>query len=100
MANLRIVYWHDIPAHVVVNEGKESARRQLAQRFQAAIDEAAMRSGEQDMDDYMKAWRKGDPEPCGDDIEAEAEAAVTRLEAEYDKARLSGLIAAGGTKTP
>ena len=97
MASLRIVYWHDIPAHVIVTEGKESARKQLAQRFQVAIDEAAMRSGEENMDAYMKAWRKGDPEPCGDDLEAAAEGAVTRLEAEYDKDRLSGLIASGGT---
>ncbi len=99
MASLRIVYWHDIPAHVIATEGKESARKQLAQRFQVAIDEAAMRSGMEDMDAYMKAWRKGDPEPCGDDLEAAAEDAVTRLEAEYDKDRLGGLIASGGTNS-
>jgi hypothetical protein len=98
MASLSIVYWRDIPAQVMVREGRQSAKRQLAERFQDAIDEAAMRSGAHGTDAYLEAWRKSDPEPCGDDLEAVAEAAQARLEAEYDDARLGRLVAAGGTE--
>ncbi len=98
MANLSVVYWRDIPAQVVVKAGRRSAKRQLTDRFQEAIDEAAMRSGAHGTDAYLEAWRKSDPEPCGDDPEAAAEAAQVRIEAEYDDARLGRLVAAGGTE--
>ena len=44
MAKLTIVYWRDIPAQVIVKAGRNAAKRQLADRFQEAIDIAAMRS--------------------------------------------------------
>ena len=98
MASISAVYWRDIPAQVVVREGRRSAKRQLADRFQEAIDEAAMRSGAHGTDAYLEAWRKSDPEPCGDDLEAAADAAQARFETECDEARLDRLVAAGGTE--
>ena len=98
MANLGIVYWRDIPAQVVVKEGRQTAKRQLDDCFQEAIDDAAMRSGAHGTDAYLEAWRKSGPEPCGDDLEAEAEAAQARIETDYDDARLARLAAAGGTE--
>ena len=98
MASISAVYWRDIPAQVVVREGRRSAKRQLADRFQEAIDEAAMRTGAHGTDAYLEAWRKSDPEPCGDDLEAAADAAQARFETEYDEARLDRLVAAGGTE--
>ena len=44
MAALSIVYWRDIPAQVIVKAGRRTAKRQLPERFQVAIDKAAMRS--------------------------------------------------------
>jgi hypothetical protein len=96
MAQLIIVYWHDIPAQVIVKLGRRSARRELSPRFQAAIDRAAMRSGEHGTDAYLAAWRRSAPEPCGDDIEEEAAGAARRIEAELDEARLAALVGAGG----
>ena len=45
MANLIIISWRDIPAQVIVKRGRETAKVQLSQRFQEAVDRAAMRAG-------------------------------------------------------
>lgn len=96
MAELTVIFWRDIPAQVVARAGRRSAKRELAPRFQAAIDEAAMRAGARDTDAYLAEWRRGAPGPCADDLEAAAAEAASRLEAEYDPARVARLIAAGG----
>jgi Virulence factor len=96
MAQLFIVYWRDIPAQVIARAGRQSAKRELAPRFQEAIDRAAMRSGAHGTDAYLAEWRRAEPSPCGDDLEVEAAAAAERLEAEYDEAKLKALVLAGG----
>jgi hypothetical protein len=96
VANLVITYWRDIPAQVTAKEGRTSARRELSVRFTEAIDMAAMRSGAAGTDDYLKEWRRGDPVPCGPDLEAEAAAAAAKIEADYDKERLVALAKNGG----
>lgn len=98
MAKLTIVYWRDIPAQVIAKEKRTTAKRVLPERFEKAIDRAAMRSGARDSDAYLAEWRRGAPTPCGDDLEAEAAAAAARLEAEFDDDRLAKLVAAGGTE--
>ncbi|MFO1150916.1 MAG: virulence factor [Alsobacter sp.] len=92
MAQLTIVYWRDIPAQVIVKQGRKSAKRELPLRFTEAVDMAAMRSGAAATDDYLADWRRADPVECGDDLEAEAEAAARRLEAEYDAETLKALV--------
>jgi hypothetical protein len=97
MADRVIVYWRDIPAQVIVKAGRRSvAKRELSLRFTEAIDMCAMRAGARDSDAYLAEWRRGEPEACGDDLEAEAEAAASRLEGEYDRDRLKRLIHSGG----
>ncbi len=96
MASLTILYWRDIPSQVIVKAGRKSAKRELSERFIRAIDAAAMRSGASDTDAYLADWRRADPVDCGDDLEAEAQAAADRLEAEYDNARLAALAASEG----
>ncbi|HXV24525.1 MAG TPA: virulence factor [Alphaproteobacteria bacterium] len=96
MADLLVVYWRDIPAQVIVKKGRVSAKRQLSERFEKAIDRAAMRAQLRDTDSYLAEWRRADPEPCGDDLDAEAAAAAERLEAEWTDARLTAAIAGGG----
>jgi len=68
MAELIIVYWRDIPAQVLVRQGRKAARRELPERFIQAIDRAAMRVGAKESDAYLAQWRRGAPEPCGDDL--------------------------------
>ena len=96
MPDVTIVYWRDIPAQVIVGKGRRGAKRQLSERFEQAIDRAAMKSGAADTDDYLAEWRKAAPfsvdgEPA--DIVAQQAA---KLEAEYDQARLKALITNDG----
>lgn len=96
MAQLTVVYWRDIPAQVIVKAGRRSAKRELPPRFSEAIDMAAMRAGAAETDAYLAEWRRADPVPCGDDLEAEADAAATRINDDYDKDRLKRLVVGGG----
>ncbi|MEE8225431.1 MAG: virulence factor [Kiloniellales bacterium] len=96
MARLTIVYWRDIPAQVIVKAGRDNAKRQLSERFEKAIDRAAMRAQLRDTDSYLSEWRRAEPVDCGDNLEAEAEAAAQRLESDYDEDRLRALVSAGG----
>jgi hypothetical protein len=91
MANLIVLYWRDIPSQVIVKSGRTSAKRELSERFVRAIDAAAMHAKASDADAYLADWRRAAPIPCGDDLEAEADAASQRLEAEYDTHRLATL---------
>jgi hypothetical protein len=96
LAERVIVYWRDIPAQVIVKAGRKSAKRELPERFVQAIDACAMRVGAVGTDAYLAEWRRGRPEPCGDDLEAEADATLARLENEYGRDRLRQLVDNGG----
>tara|TARA_B110000211_G_scaffold51475_1_gene56587 strand:+ start:1434 stop:1730 length:297 start_codon:yes stop_codon:yes gene_type:complete len=95
MAKLTIVMWRDIPAQVIVKQGRTSAKRPLEERFEKAVDKAAMRSGLYGSDGYLREWRR-DTTPCGDDLEAVLEATVAQIQSEYTDERLAVLVAAGG----
>ncbi len=96
MADLIVVYWRDIPAQVIIKQGRKSAKRELSLRFTEAIDMAAMRTGAAESGDYLAEWRRADPVPVSDDLEAEADKAVAELEEAYDRERLVALVKAGG----
>lgn len=96
MADVTIVFWRDIPAQVIVGKGRRGVKRVLAERFEQAIDRAAMKSGAADTDDYLAEWRKAAPYPVDGDDKTVAEAEAARLETEYDQPRLKALIENGG----
>jgi hypothetical protein len=95
MASLTVIWWRDIPAQVLAREGRRASKVQLHPRFQVAIDKAASRAGKRAYNDYIEEWRK-QARDCGPDLEAEVNAEVERLEAEFDKHRLAELIQSGG----
>ena len=97
-ASLTILYWRDIPTQVVARAGRATAKAELPKRFMEAVDSAAMRAGLFNSDDYLTHWRRGDPQPCGDDLDTAVADAVASLDAAYDTARLRVLIEAGGTE--
>jgi hypothetical protein len=96
MPAVTLVLWRDIPAQVIVGKGRRGAKAPLPERFEQAIDRVAMKIGARDEDAYLREWRKVEiAEVEGEPAEiAAAEAA--RLDAEYDAARLKGLIEADG----
>ena len=96
MVDVTVVYWRDIPAQVIVGKGRRGAKRQLPERFEQAIDAAAMRLGAKDADAYLAEWRKAPPYQVEGDAADVAEAEATRLETEYDRDRVRKLIANNG----
>ena len=81
-----------------MGKGRRGAKAQLPERFEQAIDRAAMKTGAAGTDEYLAQWRKAAPysvEADGSDLElAQAEAA--RLDAEYDQGRIKTLIENNG----
>lgn len=93
MAEVTVVYWRDIPAQVIVGRGRRGTKVQLSERFEQAIDRAAMRSGAAGTDAYLAEWRKAPPvQREGSDDAAIAAAEAERLERDYGPDRLRALI--------
>ena len=96
MPDVVIVYWRDIPAQVIVGKGRRGAKAQLPERFEQAIDRAAMKIGAEDTDAYLAEWRKAAPYVIEGDQDDIAKSEAARLDAEYDQARIKDLIANDG----
>jgi cvfA/B/C family virulence factor len=96
MASLSVISWRDIPAQVVVRQGRQTAKVQLSARFQEAVDRAAMRAGRGSSDAYLADWKRSDPRPCGEDLQGEAAAEAARIEAAYTDDALESLIRTKG----
>lgn len=97
MAKLITVYWRDIPAQVIAKRGRQTAKVPLAERFQVAIDRAAMRAGKGSSDAYMNDWRR-EAGVCGEDLEVSASAEAERLEQAYGEEELERMIKAKGVR--
>ncbi|NRB00383.1 MAG: virulence factor [Rhodobacteraceae bacterium] len=96
MALITIVYWRDIPAQVIAGKGRRGVKKPLPERFEQAIDRAAMKVGAKDADAYLAEWRKAEPiEISGTDADV-VDAEVARIDAEYTPDRLKALIANDG----
>jgi len=97
MTDVTIVYWRDMPAQVIVGKGRRGAKVQLPERFEQAIDRAAMKSGASGTDDYLEHWRK---ETVSTDLEGAdmdvAKAQADILDRDYDGDRIKALIANEG----
>lgn len=92
MADVTIVYWRDMPAQVIVGKGRRGVKAPLPERFEQAIDRAAMKSGAAESDAYLEGFRKAAPYPI-DGTDADVAAAeAERLDAEFDQDRLKTLI--------
>ena len=96
MASLIIISWRDIPAQVIVKRARETAKVQLSARFQEAVDRAAMRAGKGSSEAYLADWKRSEPRPCGEDLQAEAAAEAARLESRFSDEDLEKLIRAKG----
>ena len=97
MPEVTIVYWRDIPAQVIVGKGRRGSKRPLPERFEQAIDRAAMKSGAAQSDAYMEGFRKAAPVDIdGVDEAGVAVNAVAKIDAEYDQDRLKSLISNDG----
>lgn len=92
MAEIQVTYWRDIPSLVVAREGEDVVKVPLAQRFQEAIDEAAMRLGEIDADAYLAGWVRSDWELVAGDPADAAAAKSQELEEHWDEQALTAYL--------
>jgi len=92
-----LVFWRDIPSQVIVQRGRQREKAMLSDRFQAAIDRAAMRAGKGGSDAYIAEWRRESSAVDADgDLAALAAAEAGRFEAEFTDERLESLVRSKG----
>jgi len=92
---LTIIYWRDIPAQVIGQQGRKRHKQRLPQRFAVAIDRAAMRAGKGSSKAYLEEWRR-DSRPCKGELEPAVNAEVDRLDALFPDDVLELAVKAGG----
>ncbi|MDA2987573.1 MAG: virulence factor [Actinomycetota bacterium] len=92
MAEIQVTYWRDIPSMVAAREGDDVVKVPLAQRFQEAIDEAAMRLGEVDADAYLAGWTRSDWEAVDVDAATAVAQRSAALEEQWDDAALTAYL--------
>ena len=92
MADVVIVYWRDIPAQVIVGKGRKASKIQLPERFEQAIDRAAMKIGAEDTDSYLAEWRKAESYSVNGEPDLIAKSEATRIDKEYTKQKIKELI--------
>lgn len=94
-----IITWRDIPAQVNGGIGENKCQRILPQRFQGAIDRAAMKAGKKTAGEYVAEWRKYSvalPADFDGDMQAAVIAEAERLETVFTNERLKRWIASAG----
>jgi hypothetical protein len=98
VAQLTVIRWRDIPMQVLARgDGGDSARALLPERFQEAVDAAAMVAGLIGSDDYTEQMRM-DARPCGDDLQHEVDTETVAILSEWDENLLKATIRAGGVR--
>ena len=96
MAQLKIVYWRDIPGQVVIREGGRNTRLRLPLRFMKAIERAAYRLKKKQQDALFEPWHDVTQPVDGGDIKVQAQQLVQQLESHYTEEVLENLIRASG----
>ena len=95
MPKLTVIYWRDIPAQVIGQQGRTRHKQELDRRFAVAIDRAAMRAGKGSSNAYLEEWRR-ESRPCEDNVEQAVRDEVARLEAAFSADLLEATVKNGG----
>ena len=83
MATYQILYWADIPVQVKASEGRNRASAALSDRFQEAVDAAAMAAGMVGSDAYTEQFHWSDAQERAGSPREVAAAVAAETEAEY-----------------
>jgi hypothetical protein len=95
MPKLTVIYWRDIPAQVIGQQGRQRIKQELDKRFAVAIDRAAMRAGKGSSNAYLEEWRR-ESRPCEGDVAAAVRNEIARLETQFPDERLEATVKNGG----
>lgn len=59
VAQIRVLYWKEIPVQVQVKDEKHSVSQQLDERFQQGVDAISMFDGSSGNEEYLAGWQWG-----------------------------------------
>ncbi|MCB9418696.1 MAG: virulence factor [Ardenticatenaceae bacterium] len=85
MAQFQILYWHDIPVQVKAKAGRERVSKPLPDRFQIAVDNAAMAAGLVGSDEYTDLFQWSEAQEREGSAEEVATAVAAELETQYPR---------------
>lgn len=94
MTQFQVTRWRELPSMVAARADNETVKSQLPQRFQEAIDEAAMRLGDTGADDYLAGWERSswtDADGAPGDVLGRV---VAELDAAWPEDRIARYLAA------
>ena len=94
MARYRILYWKEFPSQLQAKDEAGKTNALLPQRFQQAIDAAAMAEASTDEDAYLDGWHWGEEQERPGPAKELMETLLAELEAEYPQSRLVQMIRA------
>ena len=93
MAEYRVTRWAEIPSLVTARDGVGgTAKVELPQRFQEAIDDAAMRRGMAGSDAYLEQWHHDDWRDADGSADEVAGRIAAELDEEHPPDRLEGML--------
>ena len=87
MVKVQILRWQEIPSLVEARDDSDVKKIQLSDKFQALIDEAAMRRELAGTDAYLEEWNKSDVEEHDGDVADVAERVANGLEERFSEIR-------------
>ena len=82
MATYQILYWHEIPSQIKVDDGQDEVSVPLSSKFQERIDQVAAQRCLQGTDDYLAGWNWGDEQ----ERDGSAHDVAQQLQAELEAA--------------
>jgi hypothetical protein len=97
VAEFRVTYWRDLPSLITARDGEHSAKAALDPRFMVAIDEAAMRLGATESDDYLEGWRQSEWQERSGTPEEVVLVVAQELDAEYGQERVQEMLDSYGS---
>jgi len=92
MARYSIIYWKDIPAQIKVSDEGGEISAVLPERFQQAIDAAAMAENSAEEDAYLAGWRVGEEKNRTGSAQEVLEALLAELDEAYPAKRLAEIV--------
>ncbi len=92
MTEVQVTRWREIPSLVTARDGDDTVKIPMPQRFQEAIDEAAMRAGAVDSDAYLEGWTRGDWQVMEGSAAEAADLVSRELDTTWNPEALNGLV--------
>lgn len=84
MATYKILFWHDIPVQVRAKDENGRVGKELPDRFQEAVDEAAMAAKKTSDDPYMEGFKWGEEQDRAGTAQDVAAQIVDELDQKFE----------------